>query len=96
MRTTPAENREAAKFIADKLNTSVVPLRVLLPEKGLSGLDAPGQAFYDPEADGALFEELEKCIEQTPERKVSLPSSQYILQGLGFESWPYLGLWLMR
>lgn len=86
MRTTPAENREAAKFIADKLNTSVVPLRVLLPEKGLSGLDAPGQVFYDPEADGALFEELEKCIEQTPERKVSLPSSQYILQGLGFES----------
>ena len=71
MRTTPQENRETAKFIAGKLNESVAPLRVLLPEKGLSALDAEGQAFYDPEATGALLEELEKSIQQTPERKVS-------------------------
>lgn len=71
MRTTPEENREAAKFIAEKLNHSVAPLRVLLPEKGVSALDAEGQAFYNPEATGALFEELEKSIQQTPERKVS-------------------------
>jgi uncharacterized protein (UPF0261 family) len=71
MRTTPQENREAAKFIADKLNHSVSPLRVLLPEKGVSALDAEGQAFYNPEATGALFEELEKSLQQTPERKVS-------------------------
>lgn len=71
MRTTPAENRESAKFIAEKLNASTVPLRLLLPEKGLSGIDVLGQPFYDPEATGALLEELEMSIEQTPERKVS-------------------------
>lgn len=71
MRTTPEENREAAKFLADKLNHSVAPLRVVLPEKGVSALDAEGQAFYNPEATGALLEELEKSILQTPERKVS-------------------------
>lgn len=70
MRTTIEENREAAKFIAEKLNHSAAPLRVLLPEKGVSALDAEGQAFYNPEATGALLEELEKSIEQTPERKV--------------------------
>lgn len=71
MRTTPQENREAAKFIAEKLNHSHAPLRVLLPEKGVSALDAEGQAFYNPEATGVLLEELEKSIQQTPERKVS-------------------------
>lgn len=71
MRTTPEENREAAKFIADKLNHSVAPLRVVLPGKGVSALDAEGQPFYDPEATGALLDELEKSIQQTPERKVS-------------------------
>lgn len=70
MRTTPEENREAAKFIADKLNHSVAPLRVVLPEKGVSALDAEGQAFHNPEATGALLDELEKSIQQTPERKV--------------------------
>ena len=33
-------------------------VRLLIPEGGVSALDAPGQPFHDPEADAALFAEL--------------------------------------
>ena len=56
MRTTPEENREFARWIAGKLNRSTAPVIVLIPEKGVSALDAPGQPFHDPEADEALFQ----------------------------------------
>jgi len=70
MRTTAEDNRKAARFIAAKVNRSKAPFILLLPEKGVSMIDAPGQAFYDPEADKALFEELEKEIKQTPTRQI--------------------------
>jgi uncharacterized protein (UPF0261 family) len=70
MRTTPEENRRFARWIAAKLNRSTAPLVVLIPEKGVSAIDAPGQPFHDPEADRALFEELEAAVEQTPARQV--------------------------
>ena len=35
-------------------------MRFLIPEKGVSALDAPGQPFHDPEADAALFDALER------------------------------------
>ena len=34
-------------------------MRFLIPEGGVSALDAPGQPFHDPEADAALFDALE-------------------------------------
>ncbi|KAK3284354.1 hypothetical protein CYMTET_8000 [Cymbomonas tetramitiformis] len=72
MRTTVDENIAAAKFIAHKMNQSApeVPVRVLLPEQGVSLLDAPGMAFHDPAADKALFATLENEIVQTPHRQV--------------------------
>jgi len=70
MRTTPEENRRAARWIAAKLNRSSAPLVLLIPEGGVSALDAPGQPFWDPEADAALFEELERSIEPSPARRV--------------------------
>lgn len=70
MRTTPDENRRFARWIAAKLNRSTAPLVVLIPEGGLSAIDAPGQPFHDPEADRALFEELDATIEKTPQRQV--------------------------
>lgn len=74
MRTTPEENREFARWICQKINRSIGPLVLLIPEKGISLLDAPGQAFYDPEADAALFEELEKYFVTSPQRRlVRLP-----------------------
>ncbi len=62
MRTTPDENRRCAEWIARKLAKSISPVRVLLPLLGVSALDAPGKAFYDPQADEALFDELRKQL----------------------------------
>jgi len=70
LRTTPDENRRCARWMADKLNRSTALLQLLIPERGVSMLDAPGQPFFDPKADEALFGELESAIEQTPARKV--------------------------
>jgi uncharacterized protein (UPF0261 family) len=74
MRTTPDENREFARWMAPRLNRSLGPLVVLVPEKGVSHLDQEGEPFFDPEADAALFDELENLLPQTPRRKfVRLP-----------------------
>lgn len=70
MRTTPEENRQIARWIAGKINRSTAPLRLLLPEGGVSMLDAPGQPFHDPQADAALFEELETQIQRSAARQV--------------------------
>lgn len=70
MRTTAEENRQFARWIADKLNRAESPLTVLIPLHGVSMLDAPGQPFHDPDADAALFDELESCLEQSELRRV--------------------------
>ncbi|SDL52555.1 Uncharacterized protein, UPF0261 family [Franzmannia pantelleriensis] len=70
MRTTAEENARMGRWIGEKLNRSRGPVRFLLPEGGVSALDAPGQPFHDPEADAALFEALEATVEQTPERRL--------------------------
>ena len=56
MRTTPEEAGRIGKFIVDKLNRMAGPVRFLIPEGGLSGLDKPGGAFWDPAANKALFD----------------------------------------
>jgi uncharacterized protein (UPF0261 family) len=71
MRTTPAENTAIGEFIAQKLNACDGPVRFLLPEGGVSLIDAPGQPFHDPEADNALFAAIEANVVQTPDRVVS-------------------------
>jgi uncharacterized protein (UPF0261 family) len=70
MRTTPEENRQFAAWIAAKLNRSVAPVTLLIPEAGVSALDAPGKPFHDPEADRALFETLEQHVRQTETRRI--------------------------
>jgi uncharacterized protein (UPF0261 family) len=70
MRTTAEENRKIAGWIAAKLNRSTAPLTVVVPEGGLSMLDAPGQPFFDPESDRALFDELESQLDCSAERKL--------------------------
>jgi uncharacterized protein (UPF0261 family) len=68
MRTTPDENVAIGSFIAAKLNACDGPVRFLLPEGGVSLIDAPGQPFHDPEADEALFSTLEAEVDQTADR----------------------------
>ena len=70
MRTTPEENRAMGEWFGERVNRMEGPVRLLLPEGGVSALDAPGKPFHDPEADAALFEALEQTVRQTPRRRV--------------------------
>ena len=70
MRTTADENTAFGEFIATKLNAFVGPVRFLLPEGGVSLIDAPDQPFHDPEANEALFAAIEAGVEQTDNRQV--------------------------
>ena len=70
MRTTPEENERMGRWIGEKLNRCNGPVRFLLPEGGVSLIDAPGQPFHDPEADAALFRALEETVQQTDDRRL--------------------------
>ncbi|CAB3940320.1 Tm-1-like ATP-binding domain-containing protein [Achromobacter insolitus] len=70
MRTTVEENTRQGEWIAARLNQCQGPVRFLIPEGGVSALDAPGQAFWDPQADAALFAALEANLVQTADRRL--------------------------
>jgi uncharacterized protein (UPF0261 family) len=70
MRTTPDENVAIGRFIAEALNRCDGPVRFLLPEGGVSLIDAPDQPFHDPEADAALFDTIERSVTATRNRVV--------------------------
>ncbi|RAH98832.1 ABC transporter permease [Acuticoccus sediminis] len=69
MRTTAEENAAMGRWIGERINRMDVA-RLLIPEGGLSALDAPGEAFHDPAADRALFEALEATVRQTAARTI--------------------------
>jgi uncharacterized protein (UPF0261 family) len=74
MRTAAEENARMGAWIAGKLNRCNGPVRLLIPELGVSLLDAPGQPFHDPVADRALFDALEQTLQTGPRRRlVRLP-----------------------
>ena len=62
MRTTPDESRELGCRLAEKLNASTGPVAVYLPLRGISVISAPGQPFYWPEADQALFRGIKEAL----------------------------------
>ena len=70
MRTSPEENRSFGEWIAGRLNRMAGPVRFLIPEGGVSALDAPGQPFHDPEADAALFDAIEAHVQLSDARRV--------------------------
>jgi uncharacterized protein (UPF0261 family)/ABC-type branched-subunit amino acid transport system ATPase component len=70
MRTTADENERIGKFIGDRLNEMTAPVRFLLPEGGVSALDAPGRPFWNPDALNTLFTTLEKTVRQTATRQL--------------------------
>jgi len=70
MRTTPDEAAHIGRFIADKLNRMEGPVRFLIPEGGVSGLDRPGGPFWEPAADRALFDAIASSFRATTIRKL--------------------------
>jgi uncharacterized protein (UPF0261 family) len=72
MRTTVEENVAVGRFLAGKLNGCTGPVLFVLPAGGVSALDAPGQAFWDPDADAALFDTIEREV-RDPDRVRRLP-----------------------
>jgi uncharacterized protein (UPF0261 family) len=60
LRTSVEENRRIGAMLAETANCCAGPVAVLLPMKGVSMLDSPGNPFWDPDADGACFEALRR------------------------------------
>ncbi len=58
LRTTPDENRELGRILAEKINRYTAPVTVLFPRRGLSQIGSPGGPFHDAVADGALLASL--------------------------------------
>ena len=70
MRTSADECRAIGAFLAAKCNAMRGPVRLLIPEAGVSAIDKAGQPFHDPEADRALFAALEQNFRAGPHRKL--------------------------
>lgn len=70
MRTTAEECRKIGTWIGGRLSQCEGPVRFLIPEKGVSALDIEGGAFFDPEADAALFEAIETAMKPAPNRRI--------------------------
>lgn len=70
MRTSRDECAAIGRWIGERLNGFESPMRFLLPERGVSMIDAAGQPFFDPEADAALFEAVERTVKPSKYRKV--------------------------
>jgi len=67
MRTTPAENRELGRIVAEQLDAATGPTALYLPLAGVSAIDVEGEPFHDPEADAALFEAIREHLDEDVE-----------------------------
>ncbi len=70
MRTTADECRRIGEFLVDKLNRMQGPVRFLIPQGGVSLIDAPGKPFWDPAADKVLFDVLTAGFRAGTDRKL--------------------------
>ena len=62
IRLTANESRSVARTVADKLNQSHNPAKILIPIKGWSEADREGDVLFDPESSQAFLETLEKSL----------------------------------
>lgn len=63
MRTTPEENAQLGRQLAEKLNKAKGPVYLFLPLRGVSSLDAPGKPFHDTPANAALFASIRRHVD---------------------------------
>lgn len=62
MRTTPEENKELGRIIAEKLNKAKGKTTLVIPLQGVSMIDAESKPFHDAKADKALFDSLHQHL----------------------------------
>jgi uncharacterized protein (UPF0261 family) len=71
--TLPRLNHEEFRLLGEtvgkKLNRAIGPVRVLIPMRGFSSLDCPGNIFYDPITDRAFIDSLKSSLQGTIEVK---------------------------
>jgi len=58
MRATPDECVEIARVVSEKISLSTGPVSLMIPNRAISVISAPGQRFHDPIADKVLFQAL--------------------------------------
>jgi uncharacterized protein (UPF0261 family) len=64
LRTNVEENIRMGEMIAAAANAATAAVAVILPLKGVSMLDSPGNRFWDPEADRACFDAIRKNLKR--------------------------------
>jgi uncharacterized protein (UPF0261 family) len=62
LRTNVEENVKMGEMIAAAASAASAPVAILLPLKGVSQLDSPGGAFWDPEADQACYDAIKRNL----------------------------------
>ena len=62
MRTTPGENAELGRRLAERLNAATGPVTVHIPLLGVSAIDCEGEPFHDAVADQALFAAFDQAV----------------------------------
>jgi uncharacterized protein (UPF0261 family) len=62
MRTNVEENRQLGEIMGRKLSRAKGPTIVYLPLGGFSAIDAPGQPFFDPDANRSFVDALKKNL----------------------------------
>jgi len=70
MRTTVDENQKMGEWIGQKLNRCDGPVRLMLPEKGISALDIKGGPFWSPDANAALYAAIKDTVTVTKDRQI--------------------------
>ena len=68
IRTDKEEVARAGRMLADRANQATGPTAFVIPARGFSAVDAPGQHFHDPEADAAFA----RVVKDTARDKVQI------------------------
>jgi uncharacterized protein (UPF0261 family) len=64
LRMTPDELEQVAEAFAEKLNRSKGPVKVIVPARGWSSVDAPGSPTYDPSGDAVFVAALRDMLKE--------------------------------
>jgi uncharacterized protein (UPF0261 family) len=62
LRMSPRELKEVAVLFAEKLNLSLGPVKLVIPLRGWSSVDSPGNPTYDPQEDRLFSTEIRKTL----------------------------------